>query len=266
MITAKLWEKEYPLYDESITNEDNKGTNKIVFYPANVSEKAPTVVIYPGGGYCIRAEDHEGDQIAKFYNLCGYNAAVVSYRVKPYRHPAQLLDAQRAIKIVRYNADEWNVDTNRVFTLGFSAGGHLCGMTATLPDICTVVGDDVDKMSAKPNGAILCYAVCSSNEEIGHLGSFESLLGKENMDKKDLFSNDKNVDQNTCPCFLWHTAEDDAVNVKNTLLFTARLAENGIPVETHIFPKGRHGLGPALEVKGACQWLELSAKWIKDNF
>lgn len=266
MIQVKLWENEYPLHDKSITNEDNAGTNKLVFYPAPVKEKAPTVVIYPGGGYCIRAEDHEGHQIAQFYNSRGYNAAVVSYRVRPYRYPAELLDAQRAIKLVRYNADKWNVDVNRVFTLGFSAGGHLCGMTATMPDICTVVGDAVDKMSAKPNGAILCYAVCSSNKEIAHLGSFEVLLGEENMDKVEQFSNDKNVDENTCPCFLWHTAEDDAVDVRNTLLFAARLSENGVPFETHVFPKGRHGLGPAFEVKGACQWLELSANWIRDNF
>lgn len=266
MFEVKLWEKDFPFFDENIDNEDNKGINKMVFYPANTANKAPTVVIYPGGGYCIRAEQHEGHDIAKFYNTHGFNAAVVSYRVRPYRYPAPLLDAQRAIKLVRYNADKWNVDENRVFTLGFSAGGHLCGMTATMADICSVADDGIDKMSAKPNGAILCYAVISSDEKIGHVGSFKTLLGEENADIFDKFSLDKNVDENTCPCFLWHTATDDCVKAHNTLRFAQKLIESGISCETHIFPVGPHGTGLAREYKGASQWAELSAKWIKDNF
>lgn len=266
MFEVKLWENDFPLFDENINNEENKGINKMVFYPADTANKAPTVVIYPGGGYCIRAEQHEGHDVAKFYNAHGFNAAVVSYRVRPYRYPAPLLDAQRAIKLVRYNADKWNVDENRVFTLGFSAGGHLCGMTATMEDICSVLGDEIDKMSAKPNGAVLCYAVSSSDEKIAHLGSFKSLLGEENADKFEEFSLDKKVDKNTCPCFLWHTAEDKGVNPKNTLRFAARLIDNEILCEAHIFPKGHHGVGLGKEFKGASQWAELSVKWIKDNF
>lgn len=266
MYTVKIWENDFPFFDETITNKENEDINRIDFYPAESCEKVPTVVIYPGGGYRMRAEPHEGHDIAKFYNSHGFNAAVVGYRVGPYRYPAPLLDAQRAIKIVRYNADKWNVDTNRVFTIGFSAGGHLCGMTATMPDICTVIGDPIDKMSAKPNGAILCYAVSSSDEKIGHIDSFKFLLGEENADKFEEFSTDKNIDQNTCPCFLWHTAEDECVNPENTLRFATKLIENGILCEAHIFPKGSHGVGLGKELKGASQWAELSVKWIKDNF
>lgn len=264
MFELKIWDKEIPFYDEKIDNEGNNNINRITFFPADAEKPVPTVVIYPGGGYAIRAISHEGFDVAAFFNSCGYNAAVVDYRVAPYHYPAQLLDAQRAIKVVRSLGAEHNVDAEKIVTLGFSAGGHLCSMTATFPDICNIYGDEIDKLSAHPNGAILCYAVSSSDESFGHLGSFHNLLG-DNYAKKEEFSTEKRIDENTCPCFLWHTATDECVNVENSIRFAQNLIKNKIPCELHIFPSGGHGTGLAPQLKEASVWSELAAKWIENT-
>ncbi len=267
METVKIWDKEIPYYDEAVEKEskENQNTNEIRFFSAKTDERVPTVVIFPGGAYCRRASEREGDRLAKFYSENGINAAVVEYRVKPYHYPAELLDAQRAIKVIRSHEKDWNIDTDKIIALGFSAGGHLCGMTATMPDICNKYGDELDALSARPNGAILCYAVSSSDEEFGHKGSFNNLLGEDGKLYKHAFSTEKLIDENTCPCFLWHTAADNSVSVINTLRFAEQLSRHNVPFEAHIFPIGGHGTGMAREVKGASQWPELSLKWI-NNF
>lgn len=165
MHKIQIWEKDFPLYNPQIKNEANDNINTIDFYPVETDQPLPVVVIFPGGGYAFRCEPLEGRSTAEFFNSQNMHAAVVQYRVDPYRYPAPLLDAQRAIKLLRYHAEELRIDPNQLFTLGYSAGGHLCGMTATFPDICNEYGDAVDKLSHKPNGAILCYPVVSADDE-----------------------------------------------------------------------------------------------------
>ncbi len=264
MEVLKIWDNEIPYFDKSINNDINLSSNKITFFTANLFEerKVPTIVIFPGGGYGFRASEHEGYQIAGYFASQGFNAAVVEYRVAPYRYPVPLLDAQRAIKVLRYNADRLGIDENKIVTLGFSAGGHLCGMTATKPDICKVQADEIDKMSAKVNGAILCYPVVSSTEKFSHFDSIKNLLGGE--DENAEFSNERNVTPDTCPCFIWHTAKDDAVNVQNSFAFAQSLIKNNVPCEMHIYPFGRHGLGLGLTEPHISSWIELAAKWVKD--
>lgn len=264
MTEFKLWGNEIPYFDEKIKNESNENTNKMYFFGAQTSKKVPTVVIFPGGGYSCRADDHEGKQTAAMFNKAGYNAAVVEYRVTPYHYPAELIDAQRAVKILRYNADKLNIDAEKIIVCGYSAGGHLAGITALLPDICNVCGDEIDKMSAEINGAILGYPVCSSDEKIAHIGSFRNLLGEENYLSFGEFSLEKRVTEKTCPFFIWHTAADDCVPVENSLVLANALISKKVPCELHIYPFGSHGLGLAPEVPHLTTWYDLAAKWIKD--
>ncbi|MBQ8684196.1 MAG: alpha/beta hydrolase [Clostridia bacterium] len=251
----KLWENEMPLYEA-----DKPCENKLTAYLHEDDMVRPAVVIYPGGAYALYGET-EQHPIARFYYDHGYNAFICYYRIAPYHHPAPLMDAQRAVKLVRYRAEEWHIDPERVFTIGFSAGGHLNGCVATLPDVCTVLGDAVDGMDARPTGAILSYAVISA-EEHTHAGSFMNLLGERCEELCHSLSLEYCVGKDTCPCFVWHTISDTCVSVKNSILFTEALIAQGIDCELHLFPKGDHGWGLAEPFPGTCQWPLLSLDWL----
>lgn len=262
MYQMPIWDKEIPLYDPEIKNEQNDEINTIHFYPLETDQSLPIVIIFPGGGYTFRSILNEGTQIAQVFNEQGFHAAVVNYRVFPYHYPAPLLDAQRAIKLFRHQAAELKIDPDKVFTLGFSAGGHLCGMTAVFPDVCTVYGDAIDKQSHKPNGAILCYPVISADDDKMHRGSFQSLLG-ESFDLRQAYSLEKRVDDDTCPCFMFHCDGDTAVPCGNSIVFRDSLSKYNIPSQLHIFPGGAHGGGLRENDKHANVWPALAANWIR---
>lgn len=255
----KLWEKEIPL-----VNEKYDTPNKMTTYLLDTDKPVPAVIVLPGGGYAGRAP-HEAEPISKFFNSRGFHSFVVHYRVSPYKKPVPLIDAQRAIKLVRYHAADWKVDPDKVFILGFSAGGHLCASTAVMEDMCKF-GDEIDKMPAKPSGAVLCYPVIDMANGFGHDGSTRCLLGHPTEEEKQFWSLQNRIDENTPPCFLWHTSEDEAVPVKNSLAFAEKLAEYKIPYELHVFPKGQHGLGLAEGTPDVSKWAPLCADWIDNNF
>ncbi len=251
----KLWENDIPAY-----RADAECPNRVTAY-IHENGVHPAMVVYPGGAYMGRAP-HEGWDIAEFYYENGFNAFVVDYRVAPNRHPAPLMDAQRAVRLVRLHASEWGVNPGQVFVIGFSAGGHLAGCVATMRDICRV-GDELDGVNARPNGAVLCYPVISSDPAIAHLGSFNNLLGERAEELRDAFSVDKNVSEDTCPCFLFHTMEDGAVPVQNTLSMLDALRSNSIPAEAFITPYGYHGVGLAKGMGGCEQWPALTLDWLR---
>lgn len=226
--------------------------------------KRPAVVVLPGGAYTHRAP-HEGAPIAEFYNTRGFQGFVVHYRIKPYCYPAPLLDAQRAVRMIRARAEEWHVDPDRIFVLGFSAGGHLAAMMTSMPDVSRI-GDGLDAYSPLPNGGILCYPVISLCEDFGHVGSGKNLLGDAYEEKKTELSAQNLVHDGTCPCFMWHTAEDNGVPLRNTFAFAEALRARNIPVEIHVYPHGRHGLGLAPDLPDVRTWAPLSADWIDRNF
>jgi acetyl esterase/lipase len=224
------------------------------------------VVVCPGGGYRVVAADHEGKQIALWLNSIGVSAFVLQYRLgERYRHPVPLEDAQRAIRLVRSRSKEWRVDPRRIGILGFSAGGHLASTAAThFDDGQPGATDPVDRESSRPDFAVLCYAVISLEDPPAHAGSRRSLLG----DAPDpalvaLLSNEKQVTPRTPPTFLWHTADDTAVPVENSLLFFEALHKAGVPGELHVFPHGRHGLGLAPGDPAVSQWARLCAVWME---
>jgi acetyl esterase/lipase len=222
------------------------------------------VIVCPGGGYVCKAP-HEGEPIAKWLNTIGVNAFVLDYRVAPYKHPYPMLDVQRAIRYVRYNCKEFNIDPNRIVILGFSAGGHLAGTAAVHFDFGKEDGDEIDKVSCRPDMSILCYPVITTGKHT-HQGSVDNLLGENpSQELLDYMSIEKQVKENTPPMFLWHTAEDATVPMENSLLLAAALKEKNIDFELHIFPKGRHGLGLSNEVPYVTRWIKLCEEWLKEK-
>ena len=217
------------------------------------------VVVIPGGGYNHKAA-HEGDPIAEMLNRGGVSAYVLDYRVKPCHMLAPLADASRAIRRVR------GLGYDKVAVLGFSAGGHLACAAATL---CTPgdpdAADPLERLSARPDAFIPCYAVVSF-VSYRHQGSVVNLLGPENAANYALlrrFSAELQVTGDTPPAFIWHTAADEAVPVENSLNLAAALSRAGVPYELHIFPRGRHGLGLAEGTPEVAVWAELLQTWLR---
>lgn len=224
------------------------------------------VVVCPGGGYRSLASDHEGRQVAEWLNTLGVSAFVLQYRVGPrYRHPAPADDARRAMRLVRTRASEWGVDPTRVGIIGFSAGGHLASTTATRFDRGDPgASDPVDRMGSRPDFVILAYPVISLAAPFAHAGSRRSLLG-DGPDPRltEELSTETRVTEHTPPTFLFHTADDPAVPVENSLAFSRALHAAGVPVELHVFPHGPHGVGLAPHDPVLSQWPRLCAAWLK---
>lgn len=234
----------------------------LTYYPSDKKATKATVVICPGGGYRLRAP-HEGEGYAKFLNAAGYDAFVVDYRVAPYRFPYPLLDARRAIRFVRHNAEKFDIDPNRIAIMGSSAGGHLSALLSTYrAELEDEGADEIDNESYLPSAQILCYPVI---DRAGHFGSYENLLGPGNEEMDALVNPALIADEATPKCFLWHTNEDKSVDVCNSYRYVARLKELGVPVEMHIFPYGRHGLGlaPGEEHDHLRKWADLMLDWLK---
>jgi acetyl esterase/lipase len=254
-----IWSSTPPGFDPAI------GQPAPALTPYLVHSKTPTglVIVLPGGGYEFKA-DYEGGPIAEWLNAVGISAAVLDYRVAPYRHPYPLLDAKRAIQFVRSRSMEWGVDPQHVGILGFSAGGHLAASTGTHLEAFPEMPDDpVSRLSPRPDALILCYAVLSFGQ-YGHVGSMENLLGPNPpASLRAALSNELQVTRQTPPAFIWQTATDGAVPPENALLFAQALHANGVPFELHIFPEGPHGKALALDDPIVSQWRSLCAAWLK---
>lgn len=238
----------------------------------------PAMLVLPGGGYAY-CSNREAEPIALAYMQAGMNAYILRYSVEEKaKFPQPLLEASRAMKIIRDRAALDNTDPDRVFVIGFSAGGHLASSLATCwhrAEIQAAAGCTGEEN--KPSGAILSYAVISGGAH-RHQGSFCRILGNANPTEQELlpYSNEKNVDEHTPPCFLWHTADDASVPVQNSLLMASALTEHKIPYELHIFPHGVHGLSlcneqtslgsPNLINEAAAEWLPLSITWLRGLF
>jgi acetyl esterase/lipase len=217
-----------------------------VHLPAPDKANGCAVVICPGGGYQHLASDYEGHDVAEWFNTFGVVGFVLRYRLAPdYHHPAPMLDVQRAIRTVRAKADEWKIDPHRVGVMGFSAGGHLASTAATHFDAGHAdAADPIDRQSCRPDFAVLAYPVITMTGKFGHSGSKKNLIG-ENPDPQlaESLSNEKQVTSETPPTFLFHTSEDTAVPVENSVRFYLALRKAGVPAEMHIYEKGRHGIG-----------------------
>ncbi|WNR43630.1 alpha/beta hydrolase [Paenibacillus roseipurpureus] len=257
--TIELW----PDASKNSQGENNQGCPSLTLYPAVGDGLRAAVIICPGGGYWGRAP-HEGEPIAKWLNGLGISAYVLNYRVAPYKHPIPLQDAQRAIRTVRFHAEAWGIDANRIGILGFSAGGHLAATAGTHYDAGDANAQDlIDQMSSRPNLMVLCYPVISFGIYT-HQGSRINLIGETpDDDLVQHLSNELHVTGDTPPTFLWHTADDEAVVVENSLLFASALSRHKVPFDLHVFESGVHGIGIADDHAEAYLWPEACANWLK---
>lgn len=238
-----------------------------VYYP-DLRKHDITVIIFPGGGYRMRAE-HEGKDYAEFLADNGYTAFVVDYRVEPHKFPLQLLDARRAVRFVRFNAEKFGINKSKIAVMGSSAGGHLAALVSTyFNEIEFENTDEIDNEEFVPNFQILCYPVISLfGKKLTHLGSGKNLLGDMFAEMCEELSPNLIASEKTPPAFMWHTFSDDVVNVKNSLLYASALKDYNVATELHIFPDGEHGLGLAngnhpirFQVS---QWQKLLLNWLE---
>lgn len=259
MENMKLWENGTPYYNAEYGQPETTVTPYLV---EDANPDKGLVIVCPGGGYSGRAE-HEGKPIAEYLNKAGISALVLNYRVAPYMHPAELSDANRAVRFARFHAKDWGVDSKKIGILGFSAGGHLAVSACEHYDGGKNEGDEIDRISSRPDAGIFCYPVVTM-KEFTHQGSKNNLLGS-NPDPTlvERMSGECSVPDDCPPAFIWHTADDTCVDVNNSLLLATALHAKKIPFEMHIFPDGNHGRGLAEDVAGTCEWSPLMIKWLK---
>ena len=240
-----LWPQGAP---SAVGDDDSDRPSLRVYLPPQEKASGAGIVICPGGGYRILAIDHEGHQIAKWLNAHGITAFVLQYRLGPkYSHPIPLDDAQRAIRYVRAHAQRYNISPTRLGILGLSAGGHLASTVATHFDSGNKQsGDLVEQVSCRPDFLVLAYPVVSMSEDFAHAGTRRFLLGENpKISLQKQLSNERHVTSDTPPTFLFHTAEDDVVSVKNSLAFYRACLDASVPAELHVYPNGPHGIGLA---------------------
>jgi len=257
-----LWENGAP----GALGGDDADIPTIAVYRAADHPSGAAVIIAPGGGYSGLASAKEGRQFAQWFNAMGVTAFVLKYRLGPrYHHPIELGDAQRAIRMVRARAREFGVAPDRIGMMGFSAGGHLTATAGThYDDGKPDAPDPIDRAGCRPDFLILAYPVASFDPAITHAGSVHNLLG-DNPDPKlvEDLSNELRVTPRTPPTFLFHTANDPAVPVENSIRFFQALRKANVPAEIHIFENGPHGVGMALWDPALAQWTGLLENWLR---
>lgn len=234
------------------------------------------VLVIPGGGYA-HCSHQEGPPVAAWFNSMGISAVVLEYSVSndegadTYPKPQQ--QALYAMRWLRANATQLNINPSKIGVIGFSAGGHLAACVSNGfdreewlldPDGC------LEGVSARPDAAILSYAVLSAGTEYAHRGSMENLLGERNNSQiQKQLCWEKNVHSNSPETFLWHTAEDNVVPVENSYQMGIALQKASISHELHVFPKGQHGIGlGSIHTRrqgSAEQWRPLAERWLRER-
>jgi acetyl esterase/lipase len=244
-------------------------------YLIKSSAPRPAVLILPGSGY-RQCSPREAEALALRFNAASYHAFVLWYSCEPRRHPVPILDNERALSIIRENAENWDLDGKRLAVMGFSAGGHLALSAAIFRKEDFAFAPGINPDNTRPDALMLCYPVISAGE-YAHQGSFDKLLG-ENPEPalRNLLSLEHHIDKNLPPVFLWHTYTDQSVPVENSFLLASALRRAGISLEMHIFPEGKHGLSLAIPETSAedpeninlhaAQWFGLCLNWLNLRF
>lgn len=236
-------------------------------------DKRPMVIVCPGGAYAITS-DREAEIVALQFFAMGYHAAVLHYSVVPAVYPAAILELGKSIVKLRSYAEEWHIDRNKIVPLGFSAGGHMVAsycMFWTRGLIANTL--QVNEEELKPNGMILGYPVIlSKGEKFEKI--YKNLLKDKYEELLDKMSLEKQVNESVPKTFIWHTYEDNAVSVQNSILLVHELVKHNISTEFHMFEKGIHGLGLANRltqaisgngIEPSCEfWINLAHTWMEN--
>ena len=237
-----------------------------VYLPAN-NPTHTAVLVIPGGSYHTVVADREGAAPAEWLVQHGVAAFVLHYRVAPYRYPAPIADAERAMRLVRSRAAEFGFAPDHLGTWGFSAGGHITSILATLFDNgVSASPDPVEHASDRPDFVILAYPVISMKPGIGHSGSRENLLGPmPDPALVALLSAEDHVTPTSPPAFVFTTNDDDVVPSQNSMLYVAACQRAGVPVEFHMFEHGHHGVDLAEHLPALHLWTVLLESWMREN-
>jgi acetyl esterase/lipase len=238
-----------------------------IFYSAGNESPKPCVIICPGGGYRILAAEHEGIDVAKYFNSIGIHALVVKYRIPSDKNQidkkyAPLQDVQQAIYLARKNAKKWKININKVGVVGFSAGGHLASTLA-------VHYDDVKikkrrNISLRPDFQILAYPVISFTK-YAHIGSRKNLLGSDSSETiLKYFSNELHVNSSSPIAFLMHARDDKSVSIENSLIYQHALKSFGVEVELFQYETGGHGFG-LVNKTSPDSWVNAMKMWLQKN-
>jgi len=241
-----------------------------VYLPPKRNATGQAVVICPGGGYSILAYEWEGTEFAKLLNSKGIAAFVLKYRLPDVKsnitpHLSPLLDAKRALRLVRTNAAKWNIQKDRIGIMGFSAGGHLASTLLTqFYEGDKSSKDSIEQQSSRPDFGVLAYPVISMTKPIMHKGSRDRLIGTNpDGELAAKYSSELQVRKETPPTFLVHAMDDQAVPVENSLLFFQAMKDKGVPGELHVYPYGGHGFGLAVGKGTLENWTSLCIDWIR---
>ena len=205
--------------------------------------RRPAVLILPGGGY-MGVSKREAEPIALRFLAKGYAVFMLRYSCYPHAYPVALREAAMAMKYIRQQAPRFQIQSNMVAAIGFSAGGHLCGTLGTLFD-APEVKDLAPADMLRPDALGLCYPVAVSWGRT-HEGSFRNLTG-EDAQLRSRLSLEKLVRPDMPPVFLWHTRQDQSVPCRNSLILAQALEETDIPFALHIYHQGPHGVSVADE-------------------
>lgn len=280
-IIISLWEDTPPLQtnmelEEEQIQEDILRIRNVqkptleVYLPDKHYATGQGLLIFPGGGYSILAYEWEGTEFAKWLNSHGIAGIVVKYRLplsESLTNPKEvpLLDAQRAIRMVRHHAGEWGLNQGQIGIMGFSAGGHLASTLSTQFDHHTErETDNIDTLPARPDFSILVYPVISFRDAGAHSGSRRNLLGESpSQEMIDRFSSEMNVTAETPPSFLVHSQDDQSVPVENSLLYYDALHRHGVKASMHIYPSGGHGFAFGTGKGSVEGWVSVLLEWLK---
>ncbi len=260
-IELKVWPNGAPNSNGITNTEEIKSSDRpvkvteptLAVYPAS-HPNGMAVIACPGGGYQHLAMNHEGHDMAAWFNAQGITFAVLKYRMPNGHNEVPLSDAQEAIRIMKSHADEWKINPNKVGIMGASAGGHLASTAATHYDNET-----------KPAFQILLYPVISMDPSISHGGSRKNLLGDSpsgNLINK--YSNELQVTQNTPPAFIALSSDDRTVPPANSIRYYEALIANKVPTTMHIYPIGGHGWGFRDAFTYKPQWTGELEKWLRE--
>jgi acetyl esterase/lipase len=241
------------------------------FFPGKQENKGAAVVICPGGGYERLAYVISGLQLAKWFNTMGISAFVLNYRLPnspdlKQREIGPLMDAQRAIRYIRANAERWGIKPDKIGIMGSSSGGHLAACSATITEDVSAVGDSLNKVSFRPDFAILVSPVIDLSTSFAHAGSVKNLLGpnpSEELKKK--FSMQLQASSTNPPCFIVDAINDKTVNPMNSLLFYQALLQNKVPVSFHAFPQGGHAIALRNNPGSTELWTTLCEEWMIES-
>jgi len=258
-----LWPKGAP---GAVGEEERDKPSITAFLAPEDKATGAACIVCPGGGYGGLMTSYEGDEVAQWLNGIGVHGFVLRYRLGPrYHHRAMMNDVNRAVRMVRARAAEWRVDPDKIGVWGFSAGGHLAATAATHFDDGKADSEDpVEKVSSRPDYAIMTYPVISLVAPYTHLGSTRNLLGDKinDMELRAFLSPEKQVTAKTPPCFLMHTWED-AVSAENSIDFYSALKKANVPAELHLYEKGKHGYGLGLKDPVLRSWPERLTDWMR---